>query len=97
MFDFDVPEQSLEEYAFSLRKALSDGRWHLSKDLLMENRMLRHLSESMPIMFMSDQRGYKLVKFATDAEIESSVHQLESKAKHIQRHATALKAVLDKR
>ena len=76
---------------------LNGKGWMMRKDIPMENRLIRAICQAEPEHFMSGQLGYKLVKEATDAEIEAGVADLRSRAKHIAERANGLECALHKR
>lgn len=76
---------------------LSDGKWHLRKHINMENRMIRAVCQAEPDQFLSSQRGYKLVRYASDAEINESIADLRSRSKHMNERASGLERALMER
>jgi hypothetical protein len=77
--------------------ALSDGQWHLRKNINMENRMIRAVCQAEPDQFLSSQKGYKLVRYASDEEINESIADLMSRAKHMSERARGLERALTER
>lgn len=76
---------------------LSDGRWHLRKDINMENRLVRACCAEKPDHFLSGQSGYKLVRYSSDEEITRAVADLRSRSAHTTARAAALeKAMLER-
>ncbi len=69
---------------------LQDGQWHIGKTLNIEGRMIRACCEAEPGRFMSGQSGYKLVEFATNAEIKRGVADLRSRSKCLRERAEGL-------
>jgi len=76
---------------------LNDGKWHKSKDIDMISRMIRAVCEEKPNHFLSSQKGYKLVKYATDEEINISIADLRSRMKHLDARASGLESALYER
>ena len=58
--------------AHRLYMLLSDGRFHLGRDLQksIPHRKVRAICQAYPRQFLSTQSGYKLVRKATTSEIE---------------------------
>ena len=73
---------------------LRDGAFHKAKDLDMESRKIRAVCAVYPNQFLSTQRGYKIVKKASDDEIENAIADLRSRMSHLNRRASALESVL---
>ncbi len=69
---------------------LQDGQWHIGKTLRIEGRMIRACCEAETGRFMSGQSGYKLVQFATNAEIQCGVADLRSRSKCLRQRAEGL-------
>lgn len=69
---------------------LDDGRWHKGRTLRMNHRMIRAACAAEPDRFLSSQSGYKLVQFASIAEIDIAVADLRSRIVHIRGRAEAL-------
>jgi hypothetical protein len=76
---------------------LRDGEFHKAKDLNMESRKIRAVCAVYPNQFLSTQSGYKIVKKATDGEIENAAADLRSRMAHLGRRASALESVLHAR
>ena len=73
-----------------LAHLLADGRWHKGRTLRMNGRLIRAACAEQPGRFLSSQKGYKLVRFATEAEIDESVADLRSRIKHLTARAEGL-------
>lgn len=73
---------------------LRDGAFHKAKDLAMEPRKIRAVCAVYPNQFLSTQQGYKIVKKASDSEIENAIADLRSRMAHLNRRASALESVL---
>ena len=69
---------------------IDDGKWHKARTIAMNSRMIRAICSAKPDHFLSTQKGYKLVKFATDSEIEIAVADLRSRMKHLNARASSL-------
>lgn len=69
---------------------LADGRWHVSRTINMEHRTIRAICAEFPTEFLSGQKGYKLVRYATAYEINMAVLDLRSRIKHLRDRAVAL-------
>ena len=74
----------------ALWRILSDGKWHKSKDIPMNHRMIRACCEAKPEHFLSGQKGYKLVRYASDAELQHAIADLRSRVKHLNARADSL-------
>lgn len=83
--------------ALRLRKVL-EGNGFVSARALesigFERRTIRLLCETFPTQFFSTQKGYKLVCEARKEELENSVNDLRSRARHITRRADALETMI---
>ncbi len=79
-----------QEHCETLAWLLDDGHWHHKGNLQMNGRMIRAACSEQPGRFMSGQKGYMLVEFATIREIEMSVADLRSRSSHLKRRADAL-------
>ena len=80
-----------------LWRILSDGQWHLGREIPMNNRMIRAVCAEKPEHFLSSQKGYKLVKYATDDEIDIAIADLRSRIRHLDDRAGALEFALTQR
>lgn len=83
------PKVSTEQCEL-LAWSLGDGQWHKGRTLRMKHRTIRAVCAAEPKTFMSGQRGYKLVKFATIPEMDRSVADLRSRIAHLRKRADAL-------
>ena len=63
----------------------------------MADRTIRAVCSEKPDYFLSTQKGYKRVDFATTAELEESIAGLHSRINEIRRRADALERVLQTR
>ena len=63
----------------------------------MNGRMIRAVCAEKPDYFLSSQKGYKLVKYATDEEIGISIADLRSRIRHLEDRAGALECALTQR
>ena len=65
---------------------LADGKWHKASSIVLcsqlwkSTRIIRAVCESEPDKFISSQKGYKRVDFATDEELEEARNDLMSRA-----------------
>jgi len=55
--------------------------------------MIRAVCSEKPEHFLSTQKGYKLVKYATDEELAESIADLRSRIKKMDNRAHALEEV----
>jgi len=85
------------EHCARLWHLLSDGQWHKGRDINMNHRMIRAVCQEKPNHFLSSQQGYKLVKAATDEEIDIAIADLRSRMKHLDHRASGLELALQQR
>ena len=60
----------------------------------MNNRTIRQVCSDHPSVFLSGQRGYKLVEHASDSEINEAIAFLLSQVKHMAERAKGLECAL---
>lgn len=77
--------KDVDEKRRALKYWLRDGEWHKRKTIPMPDRLIRWLCSEYPGTFISSQSGYKLLAFATDAEIKIAVADLRSRMEHMRR------------
>lgn len=63
----------------------------------MNGRMIRAVCAEKPEHFLSSQKGYKLVKYATDEELDIAIADLRSRIRHLDDRAGALELVQSQR
>ena len=80
-----------------LYQFLSDGQFLLAREIPMKARRIRDICERYPDMFFSTQKGYKLVRHASDDELRNSINDLRSRIKALTSRANGLEAMLFKR
>lgn len=68
-----------------------------AKDIEMPSRAIRAICAEYPDEFLSTQQGYKVVREASDFDIDVAVADLHSRCKHMNRRANALERVLQTR
>lgn len=91
------PKINLREAKHKLAMLLADGRYHKARTLAMNNRSIRDVCQHYPEEFLSTQRGYKLVAYCTDDEINEAAADLKSRAMKIYNRAQSLEDVMHKR
>ena len=69
---------------------LHDGRWHKAKDLRMDSRLIRACCAEAPDQFISTQKGYRLLRYASDQEVNEAIADLRSRITHLNDRATRL-------
>ena len=66
----------------------------MARDLPLHGRTIRAVCKRWPEHFISGRKGYKLAQYATDAEIEYSINDLNSRSMHMLRRSRTLQKML---
>jgi NADPH-dependent curcumin reductase CurA len=78
-----------------LRNYLNDGEWHKQKEITNATGLMgatvRQICQAHPDEFLGCvSSGYRLVKYATQGEIDHAINSLRSRARKILKRARAL-------
>lgn len=82
------------EDALNLWHLLRGRGWQMRREIPMNARKIRAVCSEYPEHFLSTQKGYKVVREATNDEIEEAIADLRSRIRHMSRRADALDGVL---
>ncbi len=75
--------------------ALRDGAWHRGRDLCRQletdERTIRKIADRSSGRVISSDRGYRLIEFASNAEIDHAEARLLSQARRMTERATEIR------